>query len=276
MPGRRELDTGTETLLAHVEDGVAVITLNRPEARNALSDELSPAFRDLLAVIPQDPEIRAVMVTGAGTAFCAGGDVKGMGGGAKRQGPAATREDAVAELTRRQRRLTGALYDLPQPTLASLPGPAAGAGLSIALACDLRIMADDTFVTTGFKNVGLSGDYGASFFLTQLVGSSRARELFFSSERVDAARCEQLGIVNRVVPAAQLRERALAWARELAAGPTTAYRHMKENLDRALRDDLSTCLAHEAEGIVATAATADHREAVEAFAHKRKPEFSGR
>ena len=125
---RRTLDTGTDTLLAHVEDGVAVITLNRPEARNALSDDLSPAFRNLLETIPEDPGIRAVLVTGAGTAFCAGGDVKGMGGGAERRGPAPTREEIISEQTTRQRRLTGALYALPQPTLAALPGPAAGGG----------------------------------------------------------------------------------------------------------------------------------------------------
>lgn len=276
MPARRSLDTGTDTLLAHVEDGVAVITLNRPEARNALSEELSPAFRNLLETIPEDPGIRAVLVTGAGAAFCAGGDVKGMGSSAGQRGPGPSREETIADQTARQRRLTGALYALPQPTLAALPGPAAGAGLSIALACDLRIMADHTFVTTGFKNVGLSGDYGASFFLTQLVGTAKARELFFSAERIDAVRCERLGIVNRVVPAERLRESALAWARELAAGPTTAYRYMKANLDRALREDLATCLAHEAKGIVATASTTDHREAVRAFVEKRKPEFSGR
>jgi enoyl-CoA hydratase/carnithine racemase len=123
--------------------------------------------------------------------------------------------------------------------------------------------------------VGLSGDYGASFFLTQLVGTAKARELFFSAERVDARSCEKLGIVNRVVRDEALRSAALDWARELAAGPTRAYESMKQNLDRAIRSDLRTCLAHEAAGTVRSAQTADHREAVRAFVDKRKPNFSG-
>ena len=269
------LDTGTDELLAELRDGVAILTLNRPGSRNALSDTLSPALRRSFAHIRDDADVRCVLLTGAGTAFCAGGDVKGMGS----RGPSAvprTPEEAVADLTERQRTLTGALYALPQPTIAALPGPAAGAGLSIALACDLRIAAASAFVTTGFANVGLSGDYGASFFLTQLVGTAKARELFFTGERVGAETCLALGIVNRVVPDERLREEALEFATRLARGPTVAYGFMKQNLDRAMRTDLDTCLAQEAEGIVRSAQTADHREAVRAFVEKRKPEFQGR
>lgn len=273
----RTLQTGTDELLAELDSGVAVITLNRPESRNALSDKLSPALRELLPKLAEDPAVRSVLITGAGPAFCAGGDVKGMGGkgGGGRAASPRTTDEAIEDLRVRQVALTGALYDLPKPTLAALPGAAAGAGLSIALACDLRIAAESAFITTGFANIGLAGDYGASFFLTQLVGTAKARELFFSAERVDAHTCERLGIVNRVVPDAQLRETALEWARELAAGPTVAFRYMKANLDRALRTDLHTCLAHEAEGIVATARTKDHREAVKAFIEKRRPTFKG-
>ena len=271
------IDTGTDELLAELEAGVATITFNRPHARNALSDTLSPALRELLPRLAEDPSVRALLLTGAGTAFCAGGDVKGMGAGrsAKPDAPT-TREGVIEDLRVRQIRLTGALYDFPKPTLAALPGPAAGAGLSIALACDLRIAAESAFVTTGFANIGLSGDYGASFFLTQLVGTARARELFFGAERVDAARCEALGIVNRVVSDDRLRDEATAWARQLAAGPTVAFGFMKKNLDRALREDLHSCLAREAEGLVASAGTSDHREAVRAFVEKRKPAFEGR
>ncbi len=270
-----EIETGTPELLARVEDGVAVLTLNRPEVRNALSDTLSPALRRTLAGLRDDPRVRAVLVTGTGTAFCAGGDVKGMGSRANRPDPPLTRAEVIADQTERQRALTGALYALPQPTLAALPGPAVGAGLSIALACDLRIAAESAFVSTGFARVGLSGDYGASFFLTQLVGTARARELFFSSERVDAARCEALGIVNRVVPDDRLQAEAMDWARRLADGPTATFAHMKVNLDRALREDLPACLAGEAEGTVATAQTEDHKEAVRAFVEKREPRFKG-
>ncbi len=270
-----EVDTGTPELLARIEDRVGVLTLNRPESRNALSDTLSPALRRTIAAFGDDERVGAVLITGTGSAFCAGGDVKGMGASAT--ATTRTLEEVVDELTEKQLTLTGALYALPKPTLAALPGPAAGAGLSIALACDLRIAADTAFVTTAFANIGMSGDYGASFFLTQLVGTSRARELFFSAERVSAKRAEELGIVNRVVPADSLADEAMTWARQLAKGPTVAFAVMKENLDRALREDLATCLAGEARGLVTRAVqTEDHREAVRAFVEKRKPEFKGR
>jgi enoyl-CoA hydratase/carnithine racemase len=271
------LDTGTDELLATLEDGVALLTLNRPASRNALSDTLSPALRRMVGRLRDMPEARCVVLTGTGPSFCAGGDVKGMGSSAgPRPDRPTTREGVVADLTERQRTLTGALYALPQPTIAALPGPAAGAGFSIALACDLRIAAEGAFVTTGFANVGLAGDYGASFFLPQLVGQARARELFFTSERVDAETCLALGIVNRVVPAGRLMDETLTLARRLAEGPSVAYRLMKQNLDRAIREDLDACLAHEAEATVASASTEDHREAVRAFVEKRKPRFRGR
>jgi 2-(1,2-epoxy-1,2-dihydrophenyl)acetyl-CoA isomerase len=272
----KTLDTGTDQLLAHLDDGVAVVTLNRPEVRNALGDVVSPALRRMIAQLAEEPEARCVVVTGTGGAFCAGGDVKGMGGRSERPDPPPSREAVIRDQTERQLALTGALYALPKPTIAALPGPAVGAGLSIALACDLRIAAESAFVTTGFANVGLSGDYGASFFLTQLVGTALARELFFTGERIGAARCLELGLVNRVVPDEQLMERTLELAVQLAHGPTVAYAQMKTNLDRALRADLAACLAGEAEGIVHTAQTEDHREAVRAFIEKRKPDFRGR
>ncbi|MDJ0869902.1 MAG: enoyl-CoA hydratase [Myxococcota bacterium] len=270
-----ELDTGTPELLGRIDGRVAVLTLNRPEARNALSDTLTPALRRAVARLADDPGVGCVVLTGAEGAFCAGGDVKGMGGsgGARRS---VRFEDAVEDLRERQITLTAAIYEMPQPTIAALPGPAAGAGLSIALACDLRLAARSAFVTTGFANIGMSGDYGASFFLTQLVGSAKARELFFTADRVPAAECERLGIVNRVVPDEALMDETLALAERLAAGPPIAYRYMKENLDRALRADLRTCLAHEAENLVRTALTEDHREAVRAFVEKRRPRFQGR
>jgi enoyl-CoA hydratase/carnithine racemase len=297
----KSLDTGTDELLATLEDGVALLTLNRPESRNALSDTLSPALRRMFARLPEMPEARCVVLTGTGTAFCAGGDVKGMGSPRSQQSSQTdppsradqpskpsklnspnpvdrptTREGVVADLTERQRTLTGALHALPQPTIAALPGAAAGAGFSIALACDLRIAAERAFVTTGFANVGLAGDYGSTFFLPRLVGQAKARELFFTADRLDAATCLSLGIVNRVVPNEKLMEETMALARRLASGPTEAYRLMKANLDRSSLADLDTSLAFEAEATVASAGTEDHREAVRAFIEKRKPEFKGR
>lgn len=275
QPPARTVDTGTDELLLEIESNVATLTFNRPQARNALSDTLSPALRDILPTLADDPEVRSLLITGAGAAFCAGGDVKGMGSNATPQRQR-TRAEAIDDLTTRQLRMTGALHRFPKPTLAALPGPAVGAGLSIALACDLRIAARSAFLMTGFKNVGLSGDYGASYFLTHLVGTSKARELFYGSERIPAERCLELGIVNRVTDDETLREQATAWARELAAGPTAIYRLMKQNLERALHEDLETCLAHEAAAIVESAQTHDHREAVRAFIEKRKPSFEGR
>ena len=154
---RQTVETGTDELLAEIDSHVAIVTLNRPQARNALSDELSPALRQILPRLAEDDDVRSLMITGAGTAFCAGGDVKGMGA-ARGGGPGQARrtpEEVVEDLRVRQMTLTGALYDFPKPTLAALPGPAAGAGLSIALACDLRIAAKSAFVTTAFANIGL-------------------------------------------------------------------------------------------------------------------------
>jgi enoyl-CoA hydratase/carnithine racemase len=272
------IDTGTDELLCAVRDRVAVITLNRPQARNSLSDNLTPALRRTIKLCGEDPNVGCVLITGAGTAFCAGGDVKGMGGRSGSTGSFAaelTFDEKVARLQERQRTLTGALVNVRKPTIAALPGPAAGAGFSLALACDLRIAAESAFVTTAYVKIGLSGDYGMSWLLTRLVGTSRARELMFFGEKIDAKRCETLGIVNRVVPDDKLREEAFAWAKTLAEGPAKALRFMKDNLDEALMNDFLTSLDHEAERMVRSAGTTDHKEAVQAFIAKRKPVFKG-
>lgn len=269
------IDTGTQELLCSVRDRVAIITLNRPHARNSLSDDLTPALRTMIKVCGEDPAIGALLITGAGDAFCAGGDVKGMGGKSSVNKAERTFEEKVALLQERQRTLTGALVAVRKPTVAALPGPAAGAGLAIALACDMRIAAESAFISTGYMKVGLSGDYGVAWLLTRLVGTSRARELMFLSEKVDAKRCEAIGLVNRVVPDDKLRDEAFALAKSLAEGPAIALRYMKNNLDEALAFDFGTSLDHEAERMVRAAATADHKEAVQAFIAKRKPVFKG-
>lgn len=271
------IDTGTDELLCAVRERVAVITLNRPNARNALSDNLTPALRRMIKLCGEDPNVGALLITGAGDAFCAGGDIKGMGGrnGTGSFAPDLTFDGKVARLQERQRTLTGVLVNVRKPTLAALPGPAAGAGLSLALACDLRIAADSAFVTTAYAKIGLSGDYGMAWLLTRLAGTSRARELMFFAGKIDAQRCEALGLVNRVVPDDRLRDEAFAWAKTLAAGPAKALRFMKDNLDEALMNDFLTSLDHEAERMVRSAGTADHKEAVRAFIDKRTPVFRG-
>jgi enoyl-CoA hydratase/carnithine racemase len=269
----RPIDTGTDELLCELRERVAVITLNRPQARNALSDQLSPALREMIRFCADDVDVGAVMITGAGPAFCAGGDVKGMGSAsnpAKRDWTTAQR---VADLQDRQRRLTGALVALRKPTLAALPGPAAGAGLSIALACDLRIAAQSALVATGYLKVGLSGDYGITWLLTQLVGRGRASELMLLGEKVDAQRCLSLGLFNHVVPDDQLREEAFALARQLAQGPGLAQALIKDNLDDAARLPFDAALDHEAERLIRASLHRDHTEAVRAFVEKRAPNF---
>jgi enoyl-CoA hydratase/carnithine racemase len=271
-----KIDTGTDELLCVVRDRVAIITLNRPEARNALSDTLTPALRSMIKSCGEDPSIHALLITGAGNAFCAGGNVKGMGAHRDEKKAAMSFDEKVADLQERQRLLTGALVSVRKPTIAALPGPAVGAGLAIAMACDIRIAAQSAFVSTGYLRVGLSGDYGIAWLLTRLIGTARARELMFTAERVDAARCEMIGLVNRVVPDDKLQDEAFAFARSLAEGPTVALRYMKDNLDEALSFDFTTARDHEAERLIRLTTTADHREAVQAFIDKRKPVFRGK
>jgi enoyl-CoA hydratase/carnithine racemase len=271
-PGAAEpIETGTPELLGRLEDRVAVLTLNRPEARNALSWQLKAA---LVRVVPQlgaDPAVGCILLTGAGGAFCAGGDTKNMA----REGRPPSPEERM-RILRWEHSLPEAIHRLEKPVVAALPGPAAGAGLSLALACDLRIAAESAFVTTSYARLGLSGDYGGSWFLTRLVGTARARELYFTGERVSARECERIGIVNRVVPDAELEKESLALAKRIAAGPPVALRYMKDTLNRALREDLQACLDVEAERMVHSAQTEDYLEAVRAFAEKRSPVFRGR
>jgi len=269
-----DIDTGTNELLCSVRDGVALITLNRPEARNAMSDRLTPALRTQIKERGADPDVGALLITGAGTAFCSGGDIKGMGDRSSKKDMSV--DERVADLKWRQANLTGALVGVRKPTIAALPGAAAGAGLAIALACDIRIAAASAFVSTGYARVGLSGDYGIAWLLTRAVGSVRARELMFTAERVDAERCERIGLVNRVVPDDTLQAEAFAFAKMLAAGPRVALRSMKDNLDDALHVDYASALDRDAERLVQCSRTEDHKEAVRAFVEKRKPVFIGR
>lgn len=276
--GRTIIDTGVTDCLAHEEDGIAVITLNRPQARNAMSGDMTAGLERALDHAERNAKIRCVVITGAGGAFCAGGDVKGMAarsGGGSGEGP--TLDERIHLQRLNQRNTAGRIHLMPKPVLASLPGAAAGAGLGIALAADLRIMADTAFITTAFAKVGFSGDYGGSYFLSHLVGQGKAKELYFLSDRVSSAECLALGIANRVVPAADLEKETLALARRLAEGPPVAYRYMKENFRRAaLGGDVIECLDLEATHHVHSGLTEDHRNAARAFVEKRSPVFTGR
>jgi 2-(1,2-epoxy-1,2-dihydrophenyl)acetyl-CoA isomerase len=267
------LDTGTEDLRAEIDDGVAVITMNRPDRRNALSRPMLSAMATVLAAVEADDAVGCVVLTGAGGAFCAGGDVKAMADSPAGQvgGPPV---DAVIHRQRlSQRAISGRLWGMPKPTIAALGGPAAGAGLSLALACDLRYAVPGAVLTTAFARVGLAGDYGGTWFLTHLVGSGKAKELYYFSERLSAQDAERLGIVNAVFPQADFDQEVMTRARRLAEGPSIAYRYMKENLNRAAGGELADCMDLEVTHHVHTARTEDHREAVRAFAEKREPRF---
>ncbi|MEZ5561116.1 MAG: enoyl-CoA hydratase [Pseudomonadales bacterium] len=271
-------ETGTGELLCRLDDGVATVTLNRPEVRNALSNELTRALRRAIAWAATESEVGALVLTGAGSAFCSGADVRAMAGGRPSGGNSApaSLEQQFQEMRARHQEIAGALHRLRKPSIAALPGPAAGAGMAIALACDLRIAARSAFLSTAYARIGLSGDYGIAWLLTRIVGPGRARELMLTAERVDAERAERLGLVNRVVDDAALAAETGALARQLAQGPRVAFAYMKDNLDEAMHIDHATAIDREADRLLKARSTEDHREAVRAFAEKREPRFSGR
>jgi len=283
-----------DVLFEKRSDGVALITLNRPDSLNAMGGQLLPMLGQFLDQAARDRDVRAVVLTGAGRAFCAGGDVKDMGrtaaagrvggggapsssGGGNGGTPSlvASLDDAVRQLREWQINTSYTLHTMAKPTIALVNGHAVGAGFSLALACDLRVASDKAKFGTAFRNVGLSGDFGGSYFLTQLVGFGKARELYFTAEIFQADEALKLGIVNRVVPHDNYLEEGLAFAAKLAAGPTRTYARMKENLTLAAHADLKTVIDHEALNMRLTGMSNDSREAVRAFIEKREPKFSG-
>jgi 2-(1,2-epoxy-1,2-dihydrophenyl)acetyl-CoA isomerase len=267
----------TDQLLQDFSDGIATLTMNRPDARNALTGEMLAALDEAVRRLAADPAVRCVVLTGAGNAFCAGGDVKGQAKAAEARssGASFSIEQRVQGL-RAGMETSRVLHEMPKPTLAVIPGAAAGAGLSLALACDLRIVAAEAKLTTAFAKVGASGDYGGSYFLPRLVGAAKARELYFTADVISGEEAFELGLVNHVYPAAELPERARALARKLASLPTAAIGYMKRNLNAADEASLSHVMDMEAEHMVRTMMTEDHANAARAFVEKRPPEFKGR
>ena len=265
----------TQDLLETIDGGIATLTMNRPQARNALTREMMLALGEALPRLANDPSVRLVVLTGTGEAFCSGGDVKGF---ARNVAGAPVTQSFDQKVTDLRARMEASrwLHEMPKPTLAVIPGPAAGAGLSLALACDLRIAADDAKLTTAFSKIGLSGDFGGSYFLNHLVGAAKAREMYFTAQVLRGDEAARIGLVNRAVPSAQLAEAARAWAAELAALPTVAIGYMKRNLNTGLRASLSDVLDAEAIHMIRTFETDDHKGAAVAFVDKRAPTFAGR
>ena len=264
------IDTGTTELLCEIRDRVAVVTLNNPDKRNALGDKITPALRDILVALEEDQRVGVVLITGAGDAFCSGGDVSGMASASKEL---LSQEDRLDSLIRKQENLTLRLHELKKVTIAALPGPAAGAGLSIALACDLRVASENAFITTAFRNIGLSGDYGGSWFLTRLVGLGKAKELFYTSPRIYAEEGMSLGIFNKVFDQENFLEQSVEFAKTISSGPTAALARMKINLNLGLNKSLKEALALEASHMLECAASEESKTAIKAFNERRQPVF---
>jgi 2-(1,2-epoxy-1,2-dihydrophenyl)acetyl-CoA isomerase len=259
----RTIDTGTETVLAEQVDGVAVITFNRPQRRNALHVGMYEAVPRLLDRFAADDDIGCVLITGAGNSFCAGGDVRD--GGSANDVPAGGREEQIrarSALLAGNARMVTLLHSMPKVTIAALPGAAVGAGMSIALATDLRIAARSARLIPGWAKLAFSGDFGGAWLLTHLVGPAKALELLIADAPIDTGTGERLGLFNRVVDDADLSAAALGWAADIAAGPTSAFAGTKANILDAQCLSLSEALLPESERMVRSALTQEHRDAV--------------
>jgi 2-(1,2-epoxy-1,2-dihydrophenyl)acetyl-CoA isomerase len=258
-------------LIETSENGITALTLNRPERLNALSSAMTEGLKEALQRLATDRDCGAIVITGAGRGWCAGGDVKTM---------AAREHDQTfetrTETLRHAHQLPMLLRTVPKVVIASINGPVAGAGLGLALACDLRIAGKSARFGTAFARIGYSGDYGGSWSLTRLVGTAKARELYFTADIIDAEEAGRLGIVNRVVADDELPAETMALARRIADGPRVALGYIKRNLLAAETEPFQTVLDLEAEHQARCAFTEDHKEAVAAFNEKRRPVFKGR
>ena len=259
-----------DMVLQKLEGGLLTITMNRPERKNALNPDMVAGLVEAARRAADDPEVRAVLFKGAGGSFCVGGDVKSMAAG---RAPLPF-EVKMANL-RRGMGVSRILHQMPKPVVAQLDGAAAGAGLSMALSCDLRIASESCKITTAFAKVGFSGDYGGTYFLTQLLGSARARELYLMSPVLTAKEAHAIGMVTKVVPDAEIDAAAHELALSLAQGPSIALGFIKRNINNAEHLALEDCFDGEAIHHTRCSDTEDHKEAAKAFVEKRKPTFRG-
>ena len=257
-------------VLQHLDSGLLTITMNRPDRRNALNPDMVTGLVAAARRAAEDNEVRAVLFKGAGGTFCVGGDVKSMA-----EGRAPLPFEARLGNLRRGMEVSRILHQMPKPVVAQLDGAAAGAGLSMALSCDLRVASESCKITTAFAKVGFSGDYGGTYFLTQLLGSAKARELYLLSPVLTANEALALGMVTKVVPDREIDAAARELAVSLAQGPSIALGYMKRNINNAEHLSLEACFDGEAIHHTCAGETADHKEAAKAFVEKRKPNFRG-
>jgi 2-(1,2-epoxy-1,2-dihydrophenyl)acetyl-CoA isomerase len=267
MAAARPLPTFATVGYELAADGVLTLTLNRPEALNAfnraMKDELLAAFKEAA----RDTRVRVVVLTGAGRGFCAGQDLK--------EPPSTDAPDLGAELRARYNPLILAMRRLEKPIIGAINGVAAGAGCSLALACDIRVAAEGATFVQSFGRVGLAPDTGSSWFLPRMIGLAQAADMLFSAEPVDAHTAQRIGLVNRVVPAGRLTEEARVEAARLAAGSPVALALAKRAINYSLDHDLAASLEHEAQLQSIAGHSDDHREGVSAFVEKRPPKFKG-
>ena len=257
-------------LIETVADGIATLTLNRPENLNALSDDIRLGLLESIYRLGADNSVGCIVLTGAGRGFCAGGDVKTMAGRSARGF-----EERAAGI-QQSNRIPMLMHNTPIPIIGMINGVAAGAGLSMAAACDIRVAAKSARFGTGFIKIGLSGDWGGTWTLTRLVGTAKARELFFTGDLIDADEALRIGLVNKVADDADLLATTMALARSIASMPRVALGYTKKNLAVAETGDFTTSLDMEAFNQARCSQMEDHREAVQAFKEKRKPVFTGR
>ncbi|MEM7217806.1 MAG: enoyl-CoA hydratase-related protein [Pseudomonadota bacterium] len=259
---------GFETLLVERVGDVAEVTLNRPESMNAMDPQMAKDLSQLAIDCDTDPGVRAVLLTGAGRMFCAGGDLKGFAEQANIRaallGMAGDLHLGISRLTR-----------MNAPVIAAINGTAAGAGFSLAMAADLAIAADNAVFTMAYTRAGLSPDGSSTFFMPRRIGDRRARELMLTNRVLSAQEALDWGIVNRVVPGDQLMESARELAAELAAGPTAAFGSVKTLLNASFDNGLEAQMELESRAIAAMGASADGQEGIHAFVEKRKPNFTG-
>ena len=258
-------------LSEHIEDGVATLTFNRPERRNALNEELMAALVEAFPRLGADTSVRAIVLIGAGSVFCSGGDIKMMA-----DSPHDLTYEQHVQIKRPRNMPPLLIRECPKVVIAAINGGAHGAGLALAAACDLRIAVEGTSFNMGFANMAASGDYGGSYLFTKLIGAAKTREMYLLPETFDAAHAQALGLVNRVVPADQFAAEVAAMARRIADGPTVAYTYMKKNLMAAETRSLAEIIDMEVMHQSRTSMSEDHREAAAAFLEKRKPNFKGR
>jgi 2-(1,2-epoxy-1,2-dihydrophenyl)acetyl-CoA isomerase len=266
------IPAGNATLRIEVFDRVGVITFTRPESRNALHDDMFDSMRAAIDAFAESPDVGCVVITGEGAAFCAGGDVREGMGRRRPDGSKPTREERVANLVANSQ-VCVQLHEAPIVTIAAVNGAAVGAGMAIALACDLRIAAASARFIGGWARLGFSGDFGGPWLLANRVGPAKALELLATNSTVAADEALQLGMVDRLVGDDEFERAWRAWAKQFASGPQTAIGYIKQNVLNASRLTLAEAIPIEAELQTRTTATEDHREAVRAWLAKRDPVF---